>query len=286
MKKNLLLLSFAVLAAAVLVSCGKYPGFKKSDSGLYYKFHVETGDTAKPKLNDLLKMSLSYGTKDSTIMPVTNDFMLPLLAPMFKGDIYEGFAMMSRGDSATFIVQADSFYTKIVRQPRPDFIDSTAVLYFNVKMIEFMSQQEMMMRKQEENKVKEMEEAAKMTEYLTANNITATPTESGLIYIETKKGNGPKPVTGKTVKVHYTGTLLDGTKFDSSFDHPNQEPIEFEIGTGRVIQGWEEGIAMMNKGGKARLIIPSKLGYGERAQGPIPAFATLVFEVELVDVGK
>ncbi|MDO9512349.1 MAG: FKBP-type peptidyl-prolyl cis-trans isomerase [Bacteroidales bacterium] len=286
MKKNLFFLSLVFIAAGLLVSCGKYPGFKKTDTGLFYKFHVESGDTAKPRVNDLMKLALSYGTKDSTLMPVTDNFMLPLLAPMFKGDIYEGFAMMAKGDSATFIVQADSFYTKIVRQPRPEFIDSTAVLYFQVKMIEFMSQEEMMKRKQEENAALEQEEMKKMTDYLTANNITTQPTASGIIYIETKKGNGAKPTIGKSVKVHYTGTLLDGTKFDSSFDHPNQEPIEFEIGTGRVIQGWEEGIAMMNKGGKARLIIPSKLAYGERAQGPIPAFSTLVFEVELVDVAK
>jgi FKBP-type peptidyl-prolyl cis-trans isomerase len=82
------------------------------------------------------------------------------------------------------------------------------------------------------------------------------------------------------VKVNYTGKLLDGTQFDSS---EGRDPIEFALGTGRVIKGWDEGIAMMRKGEKAVLIIPSTLGYGERGSQRIPPFSTLVFDVELVD---
>ncbi|HRW68136.1 FKBP-type peptidyl-prolyl cis-trans isomerase, partial [Lentimicrobium sp.] len=90
------------------------------------------------------------------------------------------------------------------------------------------------------------------------------------------------PVAGKTVKVHYTGTLLDGTKFDSSVDRG--QPFEFVLGQGQVIQGWDEGIAMMKKGGKARLIIPSAIAYGENGRMPtIPPSATLIFDVELID---
>ena len=96
--------------------------------------------------------------------------------------------------------------------------------------------------------------------------------------------SGPKPDKGDNVKVHYTGKLLDGTKFDSSVDRG--KPFEFVLGQGRVIKGWDEGIAMMHKGGKATLIIPSHLGYGERGagQGQIPPYATLIFEVELLDI--
>jgi peptidylprolyl isomerase len=108
-------------------------------------------------------------------------------------------------------------------------------------------------------------------------------TPSGLTYVVTTRGTGRKPKAGETVVVHYTGTLSDGTKFDSS--HDRNDPIAFPIGTGAVIKGWDEGIAKLGIGDRAVLVIPPALGYGPRgAGGVIPPNATLVFVVELVDI--
>lgn len=108
-------------------------------------------------------------------------------------------------------------------------------------------------------------------------------TQSGLEYIEVEAGTGAQAEAGKTVAVHYTGKLQDGSVFDSSVSRG--EPIEFKLGVGQVIKGWDEGIALMKVGGKAQLIIPPALGYGERgAGGVIPPNTTLVFDVELVKV--
>ena len=110
-------------------------------------------------------------------------------------------------------------------------------------------------------------------------------TASGLKYTDVKVGSGASPVKGKQVKVHYTGTLENGKKFDSSVDR--NEPFNFVIGVGQVIAGWDEGVMSMKVGGKRKLIIPSKLGYGARgAGGDIPPNATLLFDVELLDVAK
>ena len=106
---------------------------------------------------------------------------------------------------------------------------------------------------------------------------------SGLRYIDLTEGTGASPAPGKTVTVNYTGTLEDGTKFDSSYDHG--QPYSFPIGRGAVIKGWDEGLMDMKVGGKRRLIIPPALGYGAMGSPPkIPANATLIFEVELLDV--
>lgn len=110
-------------------------------------------------------------------------------------------------------------------------------------------------------------------------------TASGLKYIDQVVGKGASPVKGKQVKVHYTGTLEDGRKFDSSLDR--KEPLTFLIGIGQVIKGWDEGVMTMKVGGKRKLIIPANLGYGASgAGGVIPPNATLLFDVELLDVQK
>ena len=108
-------------------------------------------------------------------------------------------------------------------------------------------------------------------------------TSSGLQFIVIKEGTGDKPKKGGTVKVHYTGKLEDGTVFDSSVKRG--VPIEFQLGVGRVIKGWDEGIADMKEGGKRQLIIPPDLGYGANGYPPvIPPNSTLIFDVELVEV--
>ena len=120
-------------------------------------------------------------------------------------------------------------------------------------------------------------------ETITMNLDNAITTPSGLKYIDIEVGTGDSPTTGQTVKVHYTGTLTDGKKFDSSLDRG--QPFSFKIGVGQVIKGWDEGVATMKVGGKRTLIIPPDLGYGERgAGGVIPGNATLLFDIELLGV--
>jgi len=109
-------------------------------------------------------------------------------------------------------------------------------------------------------------------------------TESGLQYYDLQEGTGESPQSGQTVVVHYTGWLEDGTIFDSSLER--SDPIRFALGTGAVIAGWDEGLATMKVGGKRQLIIPAALGYGDSGQGSIPGGATLIFEVELVEIVK
>lgn len=120
-------------------------------------------------------------------------------------------------------------------------------------------------------------------DYLKDNKIKgAKRTDSGLFYTVEEKGSGAAVIPGNMVKVHYTGRLLDGTKFDSSVDRG--EPLQFPIGQGRVIPGWDEGIPLFAVGGKGTLYIPSGLAYGDRGfPGSIPANSVLIFDIEVVD---
>jgi peptidylprolyl isomerase len=112
-----------------------------------------------------------------------------------------------------------------------------------------------------------------------------TKTPSGLGYVDLVEGTGAQPKTGDSVRVHYTGWLENGKKFDSS--HDRREPLVFAVGRGQVIQGWDEGVGSMKVGGKRKLVIPATLGYGSQgAGGVIPPNATLIFEVELLGIGR
>ena len=140
----------------------------------------------------------------------------------------------------------------------------------------FITAQKEIEKLNSENAQKSSEAIKKLTE-------GATKTKSGLAYIMAKEGTGLKPTAGKIVSVHYTGKLTDGSKFDSSYDR--NAPIEFPLGEGRVIPGWDEGISLLKVGGKATFIIPPHLAYGTKgAGGVIPPNATLIFEVELMEV--
>lgn len=115
------------------------------------------------------------------------------------------------------------------------------------------------------------------------NGGTEITTASGLKYTDLVDGTGASPQKGQTVTVHYTGTLANGRKFDSSYDHGR--PADFRIGVGSVIKGWDEGLMSMKVGGKRKLVIPSALGYGPEGRPPdIPGNSTLIFDVELLGV--
>ncbi len=220
---------------------------------------------------------------DSRTLPQA--MVLPITEHTFNGDVYDALTIMSIGDSATFIMNSDSVFKKLFRMNMlPPELDSIDNLYFSLKLNKIESEEEVKAAQEIEMKRLQENETAVRDEYLAANYPNAKPTASGLYFISEKKGKGSTPESGQKVKVHYKGMFLDGTVFDSSIERG--DPIEFPIGQGQVIRGWDEGIGMMKKGGKAVLVIPSDIAYGPNGRGSIPPFSTLVFEVELVDIVK
>jgi FKBP-type peptidyl-prolyl cis-trans isomerase FkpA len=292
MKKILLFVVAGFTAAFFMVSCNtssKHPGFEKTKTGLYYKFYHKSKDTTQPHTAEYVELEMVYGNPDTVIfdsrkLPAAQRPMkIPMIRSIYKGDIYEGLRMMHVGDSAVFQCNADSVFKKLFRMRKfPKFIDSTKDIYFAIKLVgvktpqQIQAEESARMIKAQNNEAKEREA------YLKKNHITVKPTADGLYFVPEKPGKGPHPKPGEKVSVHYTGYLLNGTKFDSSIDRG--KPFEFVLGRHQVISGWDEGIAMLRKGGTAKLIIPSSLAYGPRNMGPIPPFSTLVFEVKLVDI--
>lgn len=290
---------FAAAAALAFTACNdsKFEGFTKAENGLHYKFfnHDESGTKVQEGDNVLLGYVITNQKNDSVIInskDASRDgsgyVNFGFKKSSFQGSFEDGMMMMAKGDSAAFIVSADSFFLKsngmneLPKGINPgDFLKAVFKVKDIIPAKEVEAKQKAMMAEQEA-KMKEFEakETPAMEKYITDNKISAKPTTSGLYYMETKKGSGASPKATDIVKVHYTGKLLDGTVFDSSVERG--QPVEFPLN--QVIPGWTEGLQLMKKGGKANLLIPSALAYGPRGSGDrIPPYSPLAFEVELID---
>lgn len=286
MRKNFFLLSALFLMLSVLTGCSNAPkGYQATDNGLYYRLFTNNGGE-NPQIGDLLELTMSCSVNDTVvILPLTKN-IIPMTEPSFWSDFVEGFSMMHKGDSASFIVDIDSSFVNLFGyNTLPPQFSSTDIMRFEVRLDDFYPESEFRFRMIEnikKNYPAETEKAvSELNAYLEKNGVVAQPTSTGLYYVKTQDGTGEKPSKGSTVKAHYTGCLLDGTVFDTSIERG--EPIEFVLGVGQVIPGWDEGIALMSKGEKAVLYIPYYLAYGDRDLGVIPPFSNLVFEVELID---
>jgi FKBP-type peptidyl-prolyl cis-trans isomerase len=227
--------------------------------------------------------------------------------PAFKGDIIEVITKMNVGDSVVCLIDADLVY-KNTKQKKPDFVKKGEKIQYMIKLVSVkpkeivQKEQQALINKQlQEQLAKQKKEDEKLIgvqdkelqKYFTANNITALKTASGLYYMIKETGAGPKPATNDTVSLNYRGKLVNGTTFDSNMDSAfhHMSPFVFPLGVGRVIKGWDEGVALLNQGSKATFFIPSRLAYGAQAMpgnpsnpGGIPANSILIFDVELLNI--
>jgi FKBP-type peptidyl-prolyl cis-trans isomerase len=191
----------------------------------------------------------------------------------------EALGKMKKGNKSKVIVPSKMAFGEM---GKGNIVPPYTTIIYDVEIVNVQTRAEYELEQNEKREAARKNETRLSDKYLKDNKITVKPTVSGLYYIEKIAGKGARAVAGKLVKVHYTGTLLDGKKFDSSRDR--NQPLEFTLGKGQMIKGLEEGIAMMKAGGRAILIMPSTLGYGEIDKGQIPRFSTLVFDIELLDV--
>ena len=262
--------SFIISASILAAGCNSATGdFKKTDTGLEYNLVEDvSGDNAK--VGDILVANVQYGTPDSVMFDnakMGSPVYIQVTNSSFKGSIEEGFTLCSKGDSAIFMVNADSMYKHGFHAEVPEFVKKAgSKIGFNFRIIDVKNEEK------------------EMGAFIKKSGLEGQKTASGMFIQTEGKDTGVHPIAGQKVKMHYTGKLLTGEKFDSSLDR--NEPFEFTLGKGEVIPGWDEGVALLSKGQKATFVIPSFLAYGARGVQKIPPFSTLIFEVELIDIAK
>ena len=287
------------LANLAIYLSENYPNAVPTESGLFI-IKDEIGKGKYPKDGDFLKFDFSISILNGELIYDTKAANRP--AEVEKGKPFdtdgfnEALNTMRVGDAITVIASSKLAFGAQGLQGR--VMPYTTILYTaKLNSITSKAQHDKDVAKEKiaadkKKKAAELEalgmkaqEAKTIAKYISDNKVTVTPTSTGLYYIQTEEGTGIQAVAGDKVKVHYRGTLLDGTPFDASYDRG--APYEFTLGKGQVIKGWDQGIALMKVGGKGVLIVPSELGYGAAARGGvIHAYAPLKFEVELVEVTK
>ena len=236
----------------------------KTESGLEYAVIQTSKTNKKPKKGDKVKVHYSGYFKDGKIFDSSVERNSPIEFPIGKGMVIrgweEGLMLLNEGEKAKFIIPYHLAYGDNGRGGIPPKSD----LIFDVELLEVT---EMLIPKPFDTIGKIVKE-----------------TSSGLKYFVVENGNGKSADPTSKVKVHYTGFFENGDIFDSSVQRGM--PFEFQLGQGNVIKGWEEGIPLMKVGDKFRFVIPYQLAYGEYANGPIPAKATLIFDVELIETSN
>lgn len=304
MKKN-----WKFLAVVALGLAGCKGGFKQADGGLLYNV-VEHSSSATPiKVGDFVSLQGVIKTEGDSLLSSTYDMGRPsallLPKPTYKGDLPTALLLLSEGDSAIVKSSIDTMMKKSPGQPRPPFKGKYIVYYLKVQKViakGTLSDQAFQEKikayfKTITDKTK-AEEPVKIKKYIDDQKLNVTKTASGLNYVITQAGTGPKLAVGDTVVVSYVGKFTNGKVFDTNvkevamqkenkaiFQPMNPyKPAHIAVGVHQVIAGWDEGLLLLNKGAKATFVVPSSLGYGEQGGGPIPPFSPLVFDVTVVDI--
>jgi len=286
--KNMKYLVFVFTILVLIISCGRNElKFQKHKSGLEYNIIEKINEDSLLKVGDLVSLHLSYETEDGKeIFNSKNSerkYLRTIAKPAHIGGSFEdGMLMLGAGDSAVFRVHAESFlrFSEMFAN-LPEGITYEDYLIVKVRVLEKITKEDYSKILAEKYHQSEEAEMRFLQKYLDNFNITEEPEESGLIYVERVKGKGKQAVEGSFITVHYSLMLIDGDLVETTL---GREPFRFQLGNKNVIQGWEEGIAMMCEGGQATLIIPSKLAYGKEGKGNILPYTTLIFEVELLKV--
>lgn len=277
-------MALVVTGAAIFASCNQFK-VTKTEDGDRYQLHEDGGNDVTGKDGDIVTFDLVIKSESNDTLVITDTYksgepiQIALRKGPFKGSFENGLYYISEGDSATIFVNADSLYSR-AQQPLPPGINAGSDLLFIVKMRDIQTSEQYA----QDIADKEKGEGKIIEDYVASKLSGATKSEDGIYSVIRKPGSGATPAVGDTVSVHYQGTLLSGEEFDSSI---GGEPIKFPVGMNYVIPGWEKTLMEMKPGEKRTVVIPSALAYGANgAGGIVKPFSPLLFEMELVSVGR
>lgn len=272
--------------------------YRQSATGLKFFMAIdEQGPTSR--LGQLVSMHMSI--KDANGTYIKNTFkeskpmMFPVKLTVFDGDIYEAVGLLSKGDSAHFLINADSMYARIFRKPMPENLKKGSMLDVRIRVFDIWDQTERIEELKEHadtvvsatEKARRAKEDLEIQKYIKNLGYQMQKSPKGVYYVFFSEGNGPvTSVNGKTMVINFVGKLLNGTKFETTYNEENiGRPISFVLGKGEVIPGWDDVLLGTNEGDRIVCVVPSHLGFGAMAKGSVlPPNSVLVFELDVMGV--
>ncbi|HTA26397.1 MAG TPA: FKBP-type peptidyl-prolyl cis-trans isomerase [Bacteroidia bacterium] len=300
-----LLSIFSILVAFNCTAGGAKVEYKTDPAtGVRYLFLKHDAKAAKPAMGDIAFVRIVYKREDDSVLfdshaggRTDSTSIIPLsLQKSFHGSLEEGISLMAVGDSASFLINADSIYLKAFKlKALPPFVKTGSNLKFYIKLTKFETikqmkddQYAMIEKRRVEGKRMETAEGASIKKYLADNNIKTKPLMLDSLYILQRTGTIGKQINeGDSIEVKYTGMLLDGTVFDQS-DKGDGGKGTYKLQYKRnaqLIRGWIEVLGTMHEGEKVRILLPSCVAYGPSAMGKdIKPYSPLLFEIEVVKV--
>lgn len=271
-----------------LVSCNlfqKYEGYSKTKTGIYYKLHYIGEEVNPPTPGNYVTADISYYTMDDSLF--FNGYRtFQLTRPEFQGSIDECFLMLSAGDSASFIINGEKFFTQTLGTGLPRFIEPGSHIKVSLRLDEIRTEAQYENDKAEFLKwIEDFGEYEKyvLSKFIKEEKIDVTPNDEGMYFIKVHEGTGKPVEPGDLITINYEGKFLNGKFFDST--KKRQQPLEFIYGSEmQVIPGIEKAIGKMREGDKVVIILPSDLAWGEKGSstGIIPPFTSVIYELELI----
>lgn len=276
-----------LLGLLILSSCGRdYPGYQRTEDGLYYRFIECDSMRPSPVPGDFLKLRMDYFLNDSLLYTSAAKEEFPriqLKEPEFKGDILSGLAMMHEGDSASFIVRADSAWFSLYDGSPSNFaIRRKDKMRFEIRLEQIQSREDFLAEVETVYESMKTKSEQEFQTYLSENQINTIPTENGVYYWTTQPGKGVRPKVGDLVEVCYSGRFLNGEVFDSIY--LADSTFSFILGKGYMIPAWEEVVPKMQQGERATMLVPYQMAYGDRSVGKIPPYANLIYDIEIRNI--
>lgn len=293
MKRLLILLPLLFILACKHTTVSKYPGYSTNNGKDYFKY-TDLGTSHKTaRLGDVMEVTLRYTKMNDSVFWDSRDNGFPYVVfipydTLKSGGSYQSILLKgNEGDSINFIVPADEVFKNILHMPLPYFMHKGELMKVNARISSILGEDQFAQKKKELREYQkdlDMQEQLNLLHYVTANNIPTEARQDNIYFIPEKRGSGPDVKDRSLVSISYTGHFLNGHLFDSV---PASNPLQFRLGdTAQVITGLEIGIKKMREGGKAKIIIPSQLAFGENGSstGIVPPYTSVIYEVTMLKV--